>query len=230
MTWPRRWQRAGAGHGQVVALVGEAGVGKSRLLYEFVHSHRTQGWLVLEAASVSYGKATPVFPGHRPAQALSAHRGRGRAAHRPGQSHGAPPDPGRGPPGDHPGAAGAPGRLACRQPLPDARSTPAAATHPRRAQAGAAARKPGAAPAPGLRGPALDRRRDPGRCSTVSSRACRRPASCCWSTTARSISTAGAARPTTRNCGSTRCRRRAPTNCCRPSSGTTPASRRSSHC
>jgi tetratricopeptide (TPR) repeat protein len=53
---------AGAGHGQVVALVGEAGVGKSRLVYEFVHSHHTQGWLVLESASVSYGKATPYFP------------------------------------------------------------------------------------------------------------------------------------------------------------------------
>jgi class 3 adenylate cyclase len=54
--------QAGAGHGQVVAMVGEAGVGKSRLVYEFVHSHRTQGWLVLESASVSYGKATPYFP------------------------------------------------------------------------------------------------------------------------------------------------------------------------
>ena len=50
------------GHGQVVALVGEAGVGKSRLVYEVVHSHRTQGWRVLESASVSYGKATPYFP------------------------------------------------------------------------------------------------------------------------------------------------------------------------
>ena len=59
------WQaltRAQAGHGQVVALVGEAGVGKSRLVYEFMHSHRTQGWLILESASVSYGKATPYFP------------------------------------------------------------------------------------------------------------------------------------------------------------------------
>jgi len=46
----------------VVAAVGEAGVGKSRLLYEFVHSHHSQGWLVLESASVSYGKATPYLP------------------------------------------------------------------------------------------------------------------------------------------------------------------------
>jgi AAA ATPase domain/Adenylate and Guanylate cyclase catalytic domain len=54
--------QAEAGHGQVAALVGEAGVGKSRLAYEFVHGHPTQGWLVLETASVSYGKATPYFP------------------------------------------------------------------------------------------------------------------------------------------------------------------------
>ena len=53
---------AEAGHGQVVAAVGEAGVGKSRLVYEFVQSHLTRGWLVLESASVSYGKATPYFP------------------------------------------------------------------------------------------------------------------------------------------------------------------------
>jgi class 3 adenylate cyclase/tetratricopeptide (TPR) repeat protein len=53
---------AGAGHGQVVAVVGDAGVGKSRLVYECVHSHRTRAWLVLESASVSYGKASPYFP------------------------------------------------------------------------------------------------------------------------------------------------------------------------
>jgi len=46
----------------VAAIVGEAGVGKSRLVYEFTHSHRLQGWLVLEAASVSYGKATSYLP------------------------------------------------------------------------------------------------------------------------------------------------------------------------
>src|SRR5262245_29602505 len=55
-------ERAGAGHGQVVAVVGEAGVGKSRLVYEFVHAHHLQGWRVLESASVSYGKATLYFP------------------------------------------------------------------------------------------------------------------------------------------------------------------------
>ena len=37
-------------------------MGKSRLVYEFTHSHRTQDWLVLEAGSVSYGKATSYLP------------------------------------------------------------------------------------------------------------------------------------------------------------------------
>src|SRR5262249_2014028 len=54
--------QAHAGHGQVVTLVGEAGVGKSRLRYEVVRAAHTAGWLVLEGASVSYGKATPYFP------------------------------------------------------------------------------------------------------------------------------------------------------------------------
>ncbi len=55
-------ERAQVSNGQVVAAVGEAGLGKSRLFYEFIQSHRTQGWRVLESASVSYGKATPYFP------------------------------------------------------------------------------------------------------------------------------------------------------------------------
>jgi predicted ATPase len=54
--------RAGAGQGQVVALLGEPGVGKSRLVYEFLHSHRMQGWLRLESSFVSYGKATAYLP------------------------------------------------------------------------------------------------------------------------------------------------------------------------
>ncbi len=55
-------ERAAAGHGQAVAVVGEAGVGKSRLTWELTRSHRTHGWLVLESGSVSYGKATPYLP------------------------------------------------------------------------------------------------------------------------------------------------------------------------
>ena len=58
----RALDRAGGGDGQIVAVIGEAGVGKSRLFYEFTHSHRTEGWLVLESGSVSYGKATAYLP------------------------------------------------------------------------------------------------------------------------------------------------------------------------
>jgi class 3 adenylate cyclase/tetratricopeptide (TPR) repeat protein len=54
--------QARQGHGQVAALVGEPGVGKSRLVFELTHSHRVEGWLVLEASSVSYGKATSYLP------------------------------------------------------------------------------------------------------------------------------------------------------------------------
>jgi class 3 adenylate cyclase/tetratricopeptide (TPR) repeat protein len=54
--------RATEGHGQTVAIVGEAGVGKSRLVWEFTRSHRTHGWLVLESGSISYGKTTPYLP------------------------------------------------------------------------------------------------------------------------------------------------------------------------
>jgi class 3 adenylate cyclase/tetratricopeptide (TPR) repeat protein len=54
--------RTRAGHGQLVAVVGEPGVGKSRLYWEFVHSYRTGGALVLESRSVSYGRATTYLP------------------------------------------------------------------------------------------------------------------------------------------------------------------------
>jgi AAA ATPase domain len=46
----------------LAAIVGEVGVGKSRLVSEFTHSHRLQGWLVLESTWVSYGKATSYLP------------------------------------------------------------------------------------------------------------------------------------------------------------------------
>jgi class 3 adenylate cyclase/tetratricopeptide (TPR) repeat protein len=50
------------GHGQVVAVVGEPGVGKSRLFWELTHSHRVHGWLIVQSAAVSYGKATAYLP------------------------------------------------------------------------------------------------------------------------------------------------------------------------
>ena len=55
-------ERAGTSHGQVVAVIGEPGVGKTRLVYEFIRSHHTHDWLVLESSSVSYGKATAYLP------------------------------------------------------------------------------------------------------------------------------------------------------------------------
>ena len=86
--------RAEAGQGQVVALLGEPGVGKSRLVYEFLHAHRTQGWLLLESSSVSYGKATAYLPVCDLLKAYCHIEDRDDAADRPGQSHRADPDPG----------------------------------------------------------------------------------------------------------------------------------------
>ena len=58
----RAVDQARQGRGQVVAIVGEPGVGKSRLTFELTHSHRVEGWLVLEAGASSHGKATSYLP------------------------------------------------------------------------------------------------------------------------------------------------------------------------
>ena len=54
--------RAESRAGQVVAVVGEPGVGKSRLFHELVRSSRMRGWTVLETGSVSYGHMTSWMP------------------------------------------------------------------------------------------------------------------------------------------------------------------------
>jgi class 3 adenylate cyclase/tetratricopeptide (TPR) repeat protein len=54
-------EQARAGHGQIVAAVGEAGAGKSRLMYEF-KATIPHGCKVLEAYSVSHGKASAWLP------------------------------------------------------------------------------------------------------------------------------------------------------------------------
>ena len=54
-------EQAKAGHGQIVAAIAEAGVGKSRLLFEFKATSQS-GWMVLETFSVSHGKASAYLP------------------------------------------------------------------------------------------------------------------------------------------------------------------------
>src|SRR4029077_6830885 len=53
--------RAKAGHGQIVAAMAEAGTGKSRLFFGFKAKNQS-GWMVLEALSVSHGKASAYLP------------------------------------------------------------------------------------------------------------------------------------------------------------------------
>jgi predicted ATPase len=52
---------AKGGRGQLVAVIAEPGVGKSRLFYEFKMRSQSD-WIVLEALSVSHGKASPYLP------------------------------------------------------------------------------------------------------------------------------------------------------------------------
>ena len=50
------------GEGHVVGLVGEAGIGKSRLCFEFAESCRGKGMRVFEARVLAHGRATPFQP------------------------------------------------------------------------------------------------------------------------------------------------------------------------
>jgi class 3 adenylate cyclase/tetratricopeptide (TPR) repeat protein len=55
-------ERTRGAHGQLVCVGGEAGVGKSRLLWEFIHSEHTQGCLVLEGQAASYTQGASYAP------------------------------------------------------------------------------------------------------------------------------------------------------------------------
>ena len=55
-------EQVAQGRGQVVGLVGEPGVGKSRLCYELTQAQRPHNWLILESSPVAYGKETPYLP------------------------------------------------------------------------------------------------------------------------------------------------------------------------
>ena len=50
------------GDGRVVGVVGEAGIGKSRLCFEFAENCRGKGIRVFEARVLAHGKATPFQP------------------------------------------------------------------------------------------------------------------------------------------------------------------------
>jgi class 3 adenylate cyclase/tetratricopeptide (TPR) repeat protein len=54
--------RAREGNGQLVGVVGEAGVGKSRLCFEFLERCRAQGLMVLEGQAVAHGRNIPFLP------------------------------------------------------------------------------------------------------------------------------------------------------------------------
>jgi class 3 adenylate cyclase/tetratricopeptide (TPR) repeat protein len=53
---------ARAARSPVIGIVGEAGSGKSRLVFEFLESCRAGGFPVLEARATGYGRATPLRP------------------------------------------------------------------------------------------------------------------------------------------------------------------------
>src|SRR5204863_9118316 len=57
-----RLASAARGQGQVIGIVGEPGVGKSRFVYELTRLDATRGWRVLRSAGVSHGAITPWLP------------------------------------------------------------------------------------------------------------------------------------------------------------------------
>jgi class 3 adenylate cyclase/tetratricopeptide (TPR) repeat protein len=54
--------RAQEGNAQIIGIVGEAGLGKSRLCYEFLERCRARGLMTSETAGVAHGKAIPYMP------------------------------------------------------------------------------------------------------------------------------------------------------------------------
>jgi predicted ATPase/class 3 adenylate cyclase len=81
----REIEEAAKGVGQVVGIVGEAGIGKSRLCFEFAEDCRRKDIRVFEARVLAHGRATPFQPvlellrdffGIKPEDAADVARGR----------------------------------------------------------------------------------------------------------------------------------------------------------
>ena len=179
------------GHGQVVAVVGEPGVGKSRLVYEFTHSHRTQDWLDPGSRLRVLRQGDQLPAGHRPAQDLLQDRRSRDPREIREKVTGKLLDAGSQPRADPARLPGAPrragrGRRTGRRSIP-----PSAASAPwRRSSAFCCGRARGSPCSWSSRTctGSMPRRRP---CSTAWSRVCRRPGSFCWSTIDPSTSTAG---------------------------------------
>ncbi len=54
--------RAREGNAQIIGIVGEAGLGKSRLCFEFLERCRARGLMTYETTGVAHGKAIPFLP------------------------------------------------------------------------------------------------------------------------------------------------------------------------
>src|SRR5207244_1934697 len=57
-----RWEQAKAGHGQVVLLTGDAGIGKSRLVQMLKEHVANESYTLWECRSLSYFENTALFP------------------------------------------------------------------------------------------------------------------------------------------------------------------------
>ena len=113
-------EQAGAGHGQIVAVVGEAGRGEVAPGLRVRPLAPHAGVVGPRECLSVLRQGDALLPRDRPAQALQSYRRPRRYPHHPGQADRAGLDAGRGPPGRDPGVARAPGRLARRQPVPPA--------------------------------------------------------------------------------------------------------------
>jgi class 3 adenylate cyclase len=155
-------ERAAAGRGQVVAIVGEPGVGKSRLVWELTHRDPLVEWLILEGGASSYGRATSYLPvsmllrsyfklgEHDTDEDLGARIGARLSAL--GESLWPAV----------PALAGAPWGTRRERAMERARPSPTPAAHARHRPAPDPSREPDPAAAAHSRGLALDRRGDPG--------------------------------------------------------------------
>jgi hypothetical protein len=61
-TLDERWEHTISGRGQVIGMVGEPGVGKSRLVAGFTRARRPADGRLLESHAASYNKTTPYRP------------------------------------------------------------------------------------------------------------------------------------------------------------------------